>query len=448
LALGAHTPLLKLFYHIFPGFKLFRGHSKVHIFCCFAIALLAGIGYDALPRNSIRKARRFFIPLSGGLVIFLILLMIIPFSELMEEPVKSFLSYVQNDPRSYLPIPGAENAEFVEAAIKQSALSVRYFLISLFLGIFLILFTLRFGSHRLLNTITLLFILTDLFIFGKTFVSSVDIHHWDLKQEALEFLNRDKNQFRSAVITSFGPKYGATSLLHQIIGDYPYVLSRYSRLYNLANRGKPTPLMKISSIQRISPVYNLFNLKYLVVNSNRALDIPGYYEVYNDGILSIFHNEYAKKRVYLPRYIKMVNEENEALRGVFELPSIRGEQIIIEKDSVAEFSFEYGSLSRRKDPNETVEIVKYSANRIELRAQLASDAWVILTDTFYPGWKATIDGQSEANIVPANYVFRAIYVPEGTHEIVFQFKPKYFSVSIVVALITLLGSCIVAVFID
>ncbi len=448
MALGEHTPLLKLFYHIFPGFKMFRGHSKAHIFCCFAIALLAGIGYDALRRSTIRQDRRSFTPILGGLGLFFVLLMMIPYSGLMEDPIKSFLSYVQNDPRSYLPVPGADNADFVDAALKQAVMSIRYFLISLFLGIFLVLFTLRFGSHRLLSTITILFIFTDLFIFGKTFVSSVDIHHWDLKPEALQFLSRDKNQYRCAVVTSFGPQYGDTSFLQQISGDYPYVLSRYSRLYNLANRGKPIASMKISSIRRVSPVYNLLNLKYLVVNSNRILDIPGFHEVYNDGILSILQNRYAMNRVYLPRRIKIVNEESEALRAVFELPSISGEQIILERDSVAKLSFEYGSLLHREDPNETVEIVDYSSNRIVLRAHLASDAWVILTDTFYPGWKATIDGQFEAIIVPANYVFRAIYVPKGLHEIVFQYKPKYFSVSIMVALITLLGSCIVAVFID
>jgi len=448
MALGDHTPLLKLFYHIFPGFKMFRGHSKVYIFCCFSIALLAGIGYDALQRFSIRRDRRFFMPMLGGLGLCLVLLLLIPYPALMEEPIKSFMSYVQNDSRSYLPIPGVENTEFVHAAIKQAVMSVRYFLISLFLGIFLVLLTLRFGSHWLLKTIIILFILTDLFIFGKTFVSSVDIHHWDLKQDALQFLSRDKNQYRSAIITSFGPKYGVTSLLHQITGDYPYVLSRYSRLYNLANRGKPIPSMKISSIRRLSPIYNLLNLKYLVVNSNRLSGIPGYNEVYNDGILSILQNKFALNRVYLPRRIKIVNEENEALRGILEIPSITGEQIIIETDSVAKSSFEPENFSDREDQTETVETVEYSSNRIELRAHLASDSWVILTDTFYPGWKATIDGQFEAIIVPANYVFRAIYVPKGLHKIVFQYKPKYFSVSLMVALITLLGSCIAAVFID
>jgi hypothetical protein len=446
VALGEHTPLFKLLYHIIPGFKMFRGHSKVLLFCCFAIALLAGIGYDTLRDLAVRRSRRFFLLLMGGVVIFFILLMMVPYAGLLEGPIKSFLSFVQNDPRSYLPVPGADNAEFVDAAIKQAVMSVRYFLISMFLGIFLVLFTLRFGSHRLLSTLTILFILTDLFIFGKSFVSSVDIHHWDLKPEAMEFLAQDQDQFRSAVITSFGPKYGITSLLNQITGDYPYVLRRYSRMYNLANGNKPTPSMKINNIRRVSPAHNLFNLKYLVLNSNRDLEIPGFYEVYDDGILSIFKNEYARNRVYLPRSIKIVDEEDEALGGVFEPSTIRDKQVILESESVSNLTYEYGSLRHPKDPSEAVEVVNYSANRIEIQTQLATDAWIILTDTFYPGWKATIDGHAEANIVPANYVFRAIYVPEGIHKIVFEFRPTYFTVALVVALITLLGACVVAVY--
>jgi hypothetical protein len=273
----------------------------------------------------------------------------------------------------------------------------------------------------------------------------VDVHHWDLKPEAMQFLARDKDRYRSAVLTTFGPKYGITSNLHQIVGDYPYVLSRYSRLFNLANRGRPTETMKITAIRRISPVYNLLNLKYLVVNANRKLDIPGYYEVYNDGILSILENRYAKKRVYFPRSIKVVDTETHALRGVFDMPSIRGDQTIIEGEPAAGVSVESGSLLFRKDPDQSVEMVDYSANRIGLRANLTSDAWIILTDTFYPGWKATIDGKTRVNILVANYIFRAIHVPKGTHEIVLEYWPTYFSVSITVALITLLGCCLLAI---
>lgn len=424
---------------------MFRGHSKVHLFSCFAIALLAGLGYDKLQQTVLRKGRRIILALSGGLILLLILL-IVSLPGLLEVSIKSLLSDFQNDPRSYLPAPGAGNAEFADTAVKQAVMSMRYFLICLILGTILVILTLRFGSQRRLKALTILLILTDLIIFGKTFVSSVDVRHWNLKPEVLDYISRDKQLHRSAVITSFGPKYGNTSLMHQITGDYPYVLKRYSRLYNLANRGQPTPSMKISNIRRVSPLYNQFNLKYLVINSNRGLDIPGFYEVYDDGDLSILKNDYAKSRVYLPRQAKIVVEEDEALRGVFELPSIRGDQIILERDSVSNLSFEYGSLLHPKNPNEAVEVVDYSANRIEIRTQLATDAWVVLADTFYPGWKATIDGNAETRIVPANYVFRAIYVPEGIHHIVFQYRPTYFTVSLVVALTTLLVTGAVAVY--
>ena len=447
-ALGGHTPLLKLFYHILPGFKMFRGHSKMHIFCCFAIALLAGFGYDALSSISKGRDRRIFIPLLGGLVFLLILILMIPYHGLLENPIKSLLSSIQNDPRAYLPVPGIEHAEFADDAVKQAVSSIRYFMFSLFLGICLLVLTLQFGCRRMLNAMIILFVFFESFIFGKSFVSAVDVHHWDLKPEALEFLTRDQNQFRCAVVTSFGPKYGITALQQQIVGDYPYVLRRYSRLYNLANKGKPTPSMKIAAIRQVSPLFNLFNLKYLIINSNRGLDIPGYYEVYNDGILAIMHNEYARKRVYLPQHIKIADGENDALRGVIEPPTIRGEQIILERDSVARLSFEYGSLLHRKDPNETIDIVEYRPNRIELRAHLASDAWVILTDTFFPGWKATIDDQWEATIVPANFIFRAVYVPQGDHKIVFQYKPSHFFAAIVVASISLAGALAAVVFGD
>ena len=165
-------------------------------------------------------------------------------------------------------------------------------------------------------------------------------------------------------------------------------------MYNLANGSRPTPSMKIDNIRRVSPAHNLFNLKYLVVNSNRKLEIPGFYEVYDDGILSIFKNEYARNRVYLPRSIKIVDEEDEALGGVFESATIRDGQIILERDSISNLTFDYGSLLRPKDPSEAVEVVNYSANKIEIKTQLATDAWIILTDTFYPGWKATIDGHA------------------------------------------------------
>lgn len=204
--------------------------------------------------------------------------------------------------------------------------------------------------------------------------------------------------------------------------------------------------MKITNIRRVSPVLNLFNLKYLVLTLNRLQDVLGFYEVYNDGVIVVLKNEYARPRVYIPESIKIVDEEDDALRGIFEPPSIRGEQIIIERDSLADLSYEYESLVHSADREESVEITGYSPDTINIRAQLNSHTWILLTDTFYPGWKATIDGQLEAPVVTGNYVFRAIYVPAGDHVIVLQYRPRFFFASIIVSLITLTGACAASVF--
>lgn len=112
MALGRHTPLFKLIYYILPGLDMFRGHSKMHLFYCFGIALLAGTGFDALRRSANWQKGRFVWPVLAGLVVIFILLTVIPYTRLLEEPVTYLLADFQADPRSYLPTPEAEDPEF------------------------------------------------------------------------------------------------------------------------------------------------------------------------------------------------------------------------------------------------------------------------------------------------------------------------------------------------
>ncbi len=80
----------------------------------------------------------------------------------------------------------------------------------------------------------------------------------------------------------------------------------------------------------------------------------------------------------------------------------------------------------------------------ERSVMLAVDATrpgeLILDDTFYPGWKAKVDGH-DATIRPANVGFRAVAVPAGSHVVSFDYKPA----SVLIGdLITLLGLLILA----
>jgi hypothetical protein len=77
-----------------------------------------------------------------------------------------------------------------------------------------------------------------------------------------------------------------------------------------------------------------------------------------------------------------------------------------------------------------------SANRIGFEAQLSQDGYVFLNEIHYPGWTATIDG-APAEILRANTIFRALWVPAGSHRIEFRFWPRFLIPGAAISLVTL-----------
>ena len=78
----------------------------------------------------------------------------------------------------------------------------------------------------------------------------------------------------------------------------------------------------------------------------------------------------------------------------------------------------------------------FSANRIVFDAEVAEDGFLLLNESYYPGWEATVDGEP-STIYPADGVFRALYLTAGSHHIEFQFRPRHFYWGAAISLITL-----------
>jgi uncharacterized membrane protein YfhO len=81
-----------------------------------------------------------------------------------------------------------------------------------------------------------------------------------------------------------------------------------------------------------------------------------------------------------------------------------------------------------------IEVLSYEPEKVVATVVAPSDGWLVLSDAWYPGWKATLDG----NPVPverANVLFRAIAVPAGTHHIELFFQPTSFRLGAVISLV-------------
>jgi hypothetical protein len=89
-------------------------------------------------------------------------------------------------------------------------------------------------------------------------------------------------------------------------------------------------------------------------------------------------------------------------------------------------------------PAESIAITRYEPQRVELVASLQHPGLVILADTYYPGWKLTIDGQP-APIYRTNRLMRGAAVKAGRHTLVYTYDPDSFRIGGALSVVGLLA---------
>jgi hypothetical protein len=90
-----------------------------------------------------------------------------------------------------------------------------------------------------------------------------------------------------------------------------------------------------------------------------------------------------------------------------------------------------------------VQITGYAPDRVEIRVEGPSEGYLVLSDPYYPGWRATVDG-APVPLLRANYAFRAVRVPPGVHEVTMVFRPNLWLAGVAIAAATLF--CLLLVF--
>jgi uncharacterized membrane protein YfhO len=91
-----------------------------------------------------------------------------------------------------------------------------------------------------------------------------------------------------------------------------------------------------------------------------------------------------------------------------------------------------------EEPSETrlVKIVDYRPNRVAVAVDDGPAGWLVLGDVWYPGWKCKIDGV-EVPVRRADFLFRAVVLAAGRHEVVFTFAPDSYRLGRLISLTTL-----------
>ena len=135
--------------------------------------------------------------------------------------------------------------------------------------------------------------------------------------------------------------------------------------------------------------------------------------------------------------IRMVNTADEEIAAV--------ENLDPQADAIVHRDFEHLVSGFDPSKNGTIQLTEYKPNKLTYQSNSLSDQLAVFSEIWYgpdKGWRASIDGQPVEHL-RANYVLRALNVPEGEHTIVFEFDPKTYrtgeTISLIFSLIILLG---------
>lgn len=260
--------------------------------------------------------------------------------------------------------------------------------------------------------------------------------------KTLDFLERQPRPFRIAggIPTNLFMPFGIESAE----GYDPIYPLRYGQWISAVESGKlGSSTRRYGLIHNFSsPLINYANVEYIVdykkgpmgdVNNDGAfyssLEPLRYQPVFSEGRVSVFKNTQSFPRVWLSGDYKLASEPAKIIEDLSNPMFARQRLIILESEP--EISIEKTNLTHE------VKHFKETYNKVEIGVSASDNALLFLSQTFFPGWKAFVDGQ-EVKVLRANYTFQAIAFPKGEHKIEFIYNPLSFKVGLYLSLGTLI----------
>lgn len=149
----------------------------------------------------------------------------------------------------------------------------------------------------------------------------------------------------------------------------------------------------------------------------------------HSGDVKIYERVGAPGRAWLVHGIEAVNDDEATLRRL-------AGQSFDPRSSVLVTGAVPSRSPAPASSDEQVTVEAYDPEQIVLRARVAAPGALVLADTFYPGWQATVDGES-VPILRANLMFRAVLLGPGVHRVVFSYVPRAWRLGLAISLTAL-----------
>ena len=160
------------------------------------------------------------------------------------------------------------------------------------------------------------------------------------------------------------------------------------------------------------------------------------------GTARIYENLRARPRVWLTAHMLTVSAE-EALAAVRTSRLPDGRAFDPAQIALVEGPMPFSQAEDTGRQGNGKALVKWlTDNVMEVETETAEPAFLVTSDVFYPGWRATVDGEPKS-IFQTDYVLRGVSVPAGRHLVRFEFRPPslFYGAGISILSILLLAAC-------
>ncbi|HBY54996.1 MAG TPA: hypothetical protein DEH15_21535 [Marinilabiliales bacterium] len=412
--------LTNLFLDYFPGYNKFRTVSMTLVIAEFTMPLLAILAVakvfsGELAAKEFKKSLYWAFGITGGLSFFFILF-------------SGIYSYAA-------PSDAGMQQVLVDAlrADRQMLLRNDAFRSLLFVLLTAILVWMGYEkkiSANYLYPALILLLLLDMWPVNKrylnndSFVNQKAVQQEFAPTQADQYLLKDKDpDFRVLNLTVSTFNDATTSFYHKSIGGYHGAkMRRYQELIdfhifneiqdivkNLQNQNQDNIYGAVAS----QPVLNMLNTKYIIVS-------PESFPIYNSGSLG---------NAWFVKSIKQVDDADKeiAALGSFDPKT----EAVVDK----KFADQLPSAIVY-DSTATIKLEVYKPNYLKFTSKTLREQAAVFSEIYYPkGWNVYIDGKP-AEYFRANYVLRAMVIPQGNHEIEWKFDPKGYAVGNILSIIS------------